>query len=322
MPSKINPQYHPPKVLFNRHLETIYPALFRKLPMKLFPEIEIDTDDDDFLQLDWYREMNEPNNKVVIISHGLEGDSRRPYILGMVNHFTKNQWDAIAWNYRGCGSKMNRQKIFYHSGATYDLESVVRFAAKHYKNIFLAGFSLGGNLTLKYLGENPHAHVAGGCVFSVPLDLEKCSLEMEKRHNYIYSLRFLLKLKAKINAKKEKLKYLYSFKRLNKITTLYDFDEHFTAPLHGFLNASDYYRKCSSLFFLDLIKKPVLLINAKNDPFLTPECYPHDLADKHQFLYFEETSRGGHVGFTSFQNGNIFWSEKRAVEFAIGLTKE
>ncbi|MEQ8239911.1 MAG: alpha/beta fold hydrolase, partial [Cyclobacteriaceae bacterium] len=143
--------YQRPKVLFNGHIETIYPALFRKVTLPTLPVRErITTVDDDFLDIDWYRNGK---NKVVILQHGLEGSSDRPYILGMARAFLLQSFDVCAWNFRGCSGEVNKAKIFYHSGATYDLENVVNHASKEYDQIFLVGFSLGGNLTLKYLGE-------------------------------------------------------------------------------------------------------------------------------------------------------------------------
>ncbi len=316
----VESHYHPPKFLFNRHLETIYPAILRKIKPGIFIPTEINTPDDDFLQFDWYREN--PGDKVVIISHGLEGNSSKPYVRGMANAFVNNGWDAIAWNYRGCGSKINNQIYYYHSGATYDLDSMVKYASKHYKKVFLVGFSLGANLSLKYLGEQANSLVIGACVFSAPLNLYTCSREMEKPHNFIYEKRFLRFLKLKVNLKKELLKSSYPLNRLHKINSLYEFDDLFTAPLHGFKDAMDYYEQNSSIYYLSKIKTPTLLINSYNDPFLTSECFPSDIAKQHEYLHFEPSVKGGHVGFSSFNKQKIYWSEKRALEFANGLSKE
>ncbi len=309
--------YQAPSILFNRHVETIYPAIFRGVAIQAYSSIEIGTPDGDFLQLDWYK--NKGNKKVVIVSHGLEGDSTRPYIKGMVNAFTSNGWDAIAWNFRGCGSRMNKKEILYHSGATYDLETTVDFAKNHYEQVFLIGFSLGGNITLKFLGERHRTGILGSCVFSVPIDLYSCCMELEKRHNFLYAQRFLRNLKAKIRQKKPLLNAKYPFERLNNIKTIFEFDDLFTAPLHGFTGAHDYYQKSSSLFFLKNIDVPTLLINAANDPFLSKECFPVEQAADHHYLYFENPAKGGHVGFSTFQSKNLFWSEKRALEFANSL---
>jgi len=165
-------QYNPPYFLFNNHLETIYPALFRKVNINGFRRERISTPDNDFLDLDWLDSL--ASNELVIISHGLEGNSQRPYMRGMAKAFFDAGYSVIAWNYRGCGDEMNRRLRFYHSGATDDLEVVVKHAAPKYKSVFLVGFSLGGNITLKYLGEKGKdaGKVKGAAVFSVPINLQ------------------------------------------------------------------------------------------------------------------------------------------------------
>lgn len=311
--------YLPPRLLFNRHLETIYPALMRKVNHDICERLEVETPDDDFLELDLYQ--GHSADKVVIISHGLEGSSTRPYVKGMARAFNLAGWDVIAWNYRGCGSRLNRQKIFYHSGATYDLEHIVDFAGHRYKNAFLVGFSLGGNLTLKYLGEqgaNVPEFIMGACVYSVPMDLLSCSRELERRHNYMYKMRFLNNLKRKVLAKAHLLESEFPLAHLPKIRTIFEFDDVFTAPLHGFAHANDYYEQCSAVRYIEAMRVPVLTINARNDPFLTPLCYPTDIARSHNYLHLEIPDRGGHVGFAVWKN-KIYWSEKRAVDFAKNL---
>src|SRR5690349_18377924 len=144
-------QYSPPLFLFSPHLETIFPALLRRVDLKSYTRERITTPDNDFLDLDW---LKQDSHKLVILSHGLEGNSTRPYIKGMAKALFEEGYDILAWNFRGCSEEMNKQLRFYHSGATDDLDVVVKHAAeKKYDEIFLVGFSLGGNLTLKYLGE-------------------------------------------------------------------------------------------------------------------------------------------------------------------------
>ena len=150
MPLLQSSTYQRPKYLFNGHLETVYPSIFRKLELIPTQKERIETHDGDFLEIDWHQRGN---SKLVVISHGLEGNSSRAYILGMAKEALNNGFDVLAWNYRGCGAELNRKAIFYHSGATYDLDTIIQHASKKYEEIFLIGFSLGGNLTLKYLGE-------------------------------------------------------------------------------------------------------------------------------------------------------------------------
>lgn len=317
MPLISHSKYQRPKWLFNRHLETVFPALFRKVPLRSPQTERIDTPDGDFLDLDWYR-MN--NEKLVIISHGLEGNSRRPYILGMAKIFLQNGFDVLCWNYRGCGEELNNQPIFYHSGATYDLDTVVSHAAEKYGYISLIGFSLGGNLTLKYLGEDlsNDKPIEKGVAISVPLHLASSSEKISSGSNKLYSDRFLKTLREKVLRKAKNHPDQIPIHFLERINKLSDFDDFFTGPLHGFSDAKEYYQVNSSLFFLEKIKTPTLILNAQNDPFLSDLCFPVKLAKDLDPVYFEFPKQGGHVGFTSSDSSKPYFSEKRAFEFVSG----
>jgi uncharacterized protein len=304
--------YSRPTVLFNRHVETIYPALLRKVDLQEYENERIDTPDNDFLDLYW---LKQNSKRVVIISHGLEGNADRAYIKGMAKAFFAQGFDTLAWNYRGCGEEINRQLRFYHSGATDDLGAVIDFAATRYESIYLVGFSLGGNLTLKYLGENNakiNLKIKKAVTFSVPMDLHSSCVQISKTSNWIYSNRFLKSLKKKVKAKAQFFPALKTDK-LDNIHTLIDFDDHYTAPIHGFKNAIDYYQRCSSVHFLSHIKTPTLIVNAKNDPFLGKECFPN--LSSHSFIKFESPEKGGHVGFAQFNQNGLYWSELRALAF-------
>jgi len=317
MPIIATSDYVKPKILINRHLETIVPGLFRKV--KNLPKcyrMKIDTKDGDFLELDRYLTASK---KVVIISHGLEGNSERPYILGAVKKFTDSNWDVIAWNYRGCGTQMNKTEKFYHSGATYDLDVVVEYAAtEHYETIALLGFSLGGNLTLKYLGESGadlNDKIKATAAFSVPFDLAGCANEIDKSHNFLYSRRFLKSLRRKAREKEKVMPGFMDLSKLAEIDSIWEFDDKFTAPLHGFRDAPDYYARCSAIHFIDSIKIPTLVVNAANDPFLSPSCLDGTKFEPLENVYFEMPKKGGHVGFSDYSNSGSYWSDRRAFDF-------
>lgn len=213
---------------------------------------------------------------------------------------------------------MNRLLRFYHSGATEDLDAVVHHAIeKGYKEINLIGFSLGGNLTLKYLGEDRRIDKAiqKAAVFSVPLDLHASCVQISKPGNFIYSNRFLRHLKKKIRTKAEALPNELSVTGLSDLKTLMHFDDHYTAPIHGYDNAKHYYESCSSIRFVDSIAIPTLIVNALNDPFLPKECYPVEKLKKHKKVTLHVPKRGGHVGFAEFNEDKVYWSEKRALDF-------
>lgn len=306
--------YSPPKILFNGHLETIYPALFRKVSAPAsVKRIRITTPDDDFLDADIWEGRNE---KAVIISHGLEGSSTRGYVKGMARLFFNNNHDVIAWNYRSCSGEMNLQPRFYHSGATEDLDTIVRLALQKYEDLILIGFSLGGNLTLKYLGETIRSkQIKKAVAISTPLDLHKGAINLSTPFNKIYEIRFLRSLKSKLKRKKQQYPDQIDLSHFRKVKTLFDFDDYYTSQLHGFENAMDYYQKCSSINFLEGIKIPTLILNAENDPMLTNESLDTSLADENRNIAFQLTKYGGHCGFVSFDSP-YFWSEKRTLDFA------
>ncbi len=309
--------YIRPPFLFHAHLETIYPALFRQVNNVTYTRERIATPDQDFLDIDWIKQGCE---KVIILSHGLEGNTQRAYIKGMAKAFALNGLDVLTWNFRGCSEEMNHQLRFYHSGATDDLDWIVQHARTvGYKQIYLGGFSLGGNLTLKYLGErNPYSELKGAVAFSVPLNLHTSCLKISQPANRVYAQRFLKSLKEKIKMKAA-VQSALDIQHIDRIKTLLEFDDAYTAPLHGFGHAVDYYTKCSSISFLKNITLPTLLINAANDPFLSPECYPVEALRDHPAITFETPPFGGHVGFAQFSKNGLYWSEERAVEF---LTKQ
>lgn len=316
MPIIENSSYNAsPFYLFNGHLQTMVPSVFRKVNDISYTRERINTPDDDFLDLDF---SSVQSNKLVIISHGLEGDSHRGYMKGMAKSFNQSGYDAIAWNFRGCSGEINKSRSMYHSGATDDLDIVVKYALAQgkYEEIVMVGFSLGGNLTLRYLGEKNagiNSKISAGIVFSVPLDLHAGSLQISAPGNILYSKRFLKKLRVKIRSKAAQYPDI-NIAQLDKINSLFEFDEKYTAPIHGFDGAVDYYTKCSAINNLEEITIPTLIVNANNDPFLPEECYPIDLLKNHENVFLEVPELGGHVGFSNTEE--IYWSEKRAVEFA------
>ncbi len=308
--------YKAPVLLFNAHLETIYPALFRKVTAPDYTRERIVTSDNDFLDLDW---LAIGSSHLVIISHGLEGNTSRAYMRGMALACYKAGYDALTWNFRGCSEEMNRQLRFYHSGATDDLETVIRHALAKgiYQRISLIGFSLGGNLTLKYLGErgdSVHPSIISAITFSVPMDLHTSCLKISMRSNWLYAQRFLKSLKTKVKLKSEKMKGLDT-SGIDNISSLLEFDNRYTAPIHGFRDALHYYEECSSTNYVQKIKIPTLIVNAQNDPFLSKECYPIEPLKNHPMVKLEMPNQGGHVGFSRFDQNGVYWSELRALQF-------
>lgn len=307
----------------NGHFQSIFPALFRKIKDVTYHREQITTPDDDFLNLDWAKTTQVPSKGLVILSHGLEGDSQRQYILGMVRALTRAGYDCLAWNYRSCGGEMNKQVRFYHSGATDDLELVVQHALQRgYPTLFLMGFSLGGNLTLKYLGERGTSlapEIRKAVVFSVPMDLLACSRAIEKPENRVYMKRFLSSLKPKVKAKSRVFPDRISADDYAGVKTFYDFDHIYTAALHGFDGADDYYARNSSKFFVESIAVPTLIVNALNDPLVPAESLPQALIATLPNVWLELSREGGHCGFRSTDSADdLYWSERRALDFLSG----
>lgn len=312
--------YRAPFWLRNGHAQSIWPSLFRRVELQA-PEAEaIATPDDDELWLDWYRQGSD---RVVVICHGLEGHSRRPYVLGLARALLAQGWDVLAWNYRSCGGVMNRQPRFYHSGATGDLAVVIRHGlSQGYRYMGLAGFSMGGNLTLQYLGEQGEAvdsRIAGAVTFSVPCDLAGGADVLALPSRRLYMSRFIRDLRPKMAEKARRFPELITMEGYDEIRTFHQFDERYTAPLHGFASAEDYWHRASSLYRLRDIRVPSLVVNAADDPFLSPGCFPEDRAVLGKWVQLEVPRHGGHVGFVQRHPDGRYWSERRAVDFFRGL---
>lgn len=316
----VESSYRPPFYLRNPHLATILPSTFRKVNGVSYNRERIHTPDGDFLDLDW---SIQNSDKLVIISHGLEGSADRPYMKGMVKYFNENGWDALAWNCRSCSGELNWKPRFYHHGATEDLDQVVNHAISlgRYEQIALVGFSMGGSMTLKYLGEKEDIvpeEIIGGSVFSVPVSLKSSVDALAKRKNRIYRKRFMKKLEEKIMQKAIDFPEDVKYEDFSQIKYFPDFDNLYTAPLHGFKSAGDFYEKASAQRYMYSTKTPVLIVNALNDPFLGDDCYPVEECSDHDFIYLEMPSYGGHVGF-AMADSQFNYMEKRALEFISGF---
>lgn len=312
----ISSSYNPPFLFKNGHFSTVYAGILRKIIDFEQKRERIELPDSDFLDLDWSF-YGTPTQKVAIIIHGLEGNAQRAYIAGSAKEFNANGYDVCAINLRTCSGETNRLFRSYHSGATEDLDAVLQHVLenKSYSEIYLKGFSLGGNLALKYLGEDRnHPHeIKAAMVISVPCDLHSSCKELLKPKNIPYAIRFKKNLVGKLIEKQKLYPEKISADDIKNVVTLKDFDDIYTSQAHGFKDALDYYEQCSSLPFLPNIKIPTLLLNAQNDSFLGPECFPIKVAEQNNNLSLEISKYGGHVGFQGSKN--ITYSEKRVIKF-------
>ena len=290
------------------------PSTFRRVPALPFARQRLELADGDFLDVDW---LQSGAPRVAVLCHGLEGNARRPYMCGMARALAAAGWDIAAMNLRGCSGEANRLARSYHSGATEDLHAVIAaVGAAGGREIALVGFSLGGNLVLKLLGEDPALvppAVRAAVAISVPVDLADTARALVRPSNRVYHDRFVRKLRRKIRAKAAARPGLLDPAPLARVRNIIDFDDLFTAPLHGFRDAADYYARNSARNWLDRISVPTLLLTAANDPILGPNCYPREVAAASASLFLEETAWGGHTGF--HLPGPQYYSEQRAVAF-------
>jgi uncharacterized protein len=315
MPLIQNSSYSHPLWMANSHLQTIWPSMFRKIDGVKYERERILFSDNDFTDLDW---IATGNKKLVILAHGLEGNSDRHYMKGMAKHFSTHGWDVLAWNCRSCSGEINNAPRLYHHAATDDLEFVIQHALskQKFEHIALVGFSMGGSLILKYLGERNEvpAAIKASSVFSVPCHLGDSAFLLDQRKNSFYRNRFIKKLKYKIALKSVQYPELFPAQYIEKVKYFKEFDEIYTAPAHGFKSADDFYQKASAINYIPYINRPTLIVNADNDPFLPDSCYPRDIVAGHEHVFLEIPPSGGHVGFT-LGNKKYNYMESRALNF-------
>ncbi|MBG0790391.1 MAG: alpha/beta hydrolase [Desulfovibrionaceae bacterium] len=323
MPVLPTPDYKPCPPFRLGNVSTLHPSLFRPPPAMPEPEtFRIELDDGDFLDWDLHRSRTGTARGVAVVSHGLEGNSRRKYVLGMARVATGLGLDAACWSQRGCSGEPNRLVRGYHSGETGDLHAVLTRCLKvgQYDRAALIGFSMGGNQILKYLGEDPARvpdAVRAAVVFSTPCDLDGCERVLALPSRRLYFHYFMRGLSRKMREKAAMFPDRVDAGQLGKVRTLRDFDDLFTAPANGFRDGTDYYARSSSLQFLPAIRVPALVVNSLDDPFMPPSCYPVKEAEANPNLYLEMPKYGGHVGFVLTGNGNVYWSEERTGRFLV-----
>lgn len=317
MPLIENTSYNAPYLVANKHLATLVPNLLRFPRGVKYSRERIDTPDGDFLDLDW---SQVGSRRCILFSHGLEGNSRSAYILGMVKHFNKLGWDACAWNFRSCSGEPNRKKCFYHPGQTEDMDLVVRHLLDRggYETVALVGFSLGGAYTLRYAGEcasTMPSEVKKAVAFSAPTDLKACSEHLSIGAQALYGKAFVYKYKRKMILKEKISPGTYDMDLWDHVKTIQDFDELFNTLIYGFEHVDEFYRAISPKVVMDAISIPTLVVNAENDPFLPPDCYPKEAASRNENIFLEIPESGGHVGFMTLTWKGIFWSESRTEAF-------
>ncbi|MEE2960375.1 MAG: hydrolase [Myxococcota bacterium] len=313
------PPFRPSLLLRNRHIQTCWSTIARKnLQIDLNYE-RVELKDRDFIDLAWTLPQKGP---ILLILHGLEGSTKSPYARGLLTAVSENGWLGALMHFRGCSDTPNRTMRAYHSGETEDLKEVLNHIKKQFpqRPLLACGFSLGGNVLLKYLGESGHNTLIDAAVaVSVPYSLGNCSDRIHEGFSRIYEHRLLSSLKRALLHKMARFNHSTYFgltpKLIHKLRSIREFDDAVVAPMYGFLSANDYYNRCSSKQFLNGIRRPTLLIHASDDPFMPSNIIPHQ-SDLSEHIELAISPRGGHVGFIEGQPWNPkYWLEERIPRF-------
>jgi len=324
---QIQSTFKPAWWLNNPHLQTIYPSLLRKPPEPTIKRERLTTEDNDFIDIDFCGEGNQP---LVILLHGLTGSSQSGYIKGLQQALLEQGLRSAALNFRGCSGEYNDSSRCYHSGETGDIDFLYRTlrAREPQTPMAAVGFSIGGNVLLKWLGEQgTKLQLFAATAVSVPLVLSACASKLDSGFSKIYRASLLRELKDYVRLKQvhleslgktEEAELLRKIGDLEDIKSFWQYDDRVIASLYDFANVADYYQRSSSRQFLQAIRVPTLLIQAADDPFMTPEVIP-ELKELSASVFLEITEAGGHVGFIAGNNPwhPEYWLERRIPEFLL-----
>lgn len=317
--------YRPPWWFRGRHLQTLWGPLLRPVRRPRVIRERIDTPDGDFLDLDWLAPEAAPRRAagvpIVVILHGLEGSSLSHYAAGLLGESAALGWRAVVMHFRSCSGQVNRQPRFYHSGETSDLDWVVRRLIEREPGVSLGvvGISLGGNVALKWLGEHgsdaPPA-LRAAVAISTPFDLTVCAEVLDRGlPRRLYTANFLRTMKAKLRAKAHLYDGRVDVAAALRARTFAQYDRAVTAPIHGFADERDYWKRSSIGPYLGRIRRPCLLISAANDPMIPAHSLPRAAAAASPWLEAAFVDEGGHVGFLEGAWGRRSWAERRAIAF-------
>jgi hypothetical protein len=313
------PAYRAPAWLPGGHAQTIWPVVRKGTPPPYHRE-RWDTPDGDFIDVDWLAAPEDAQAPLVVLFHGLEGSSSSHYAGTLMHALAQRGWGGAVPHFRGCSGEPNRLPRAYHSGDSAEIDWILRRLRTRFPQrlIFAAGISLGGNAMMKWAGEQESAArdvvqaIASVCA---PLDLTAAGLALQEGFSLVYARHFLITLKTNAGAKLARFPGLFDERRMRRAKTLYEFDDVVTAPLHGFKDAGDYWRRSSSRPWLRGVRLPALVLNALNDPFLPRQALPapQQVAAS---VALEYPATGGHVGFVSGPfPGHLDWLPHRLLAY-------
>ncbi len=314
------PSYHPPWWYRGRHLQTLWGPLLRRFAPPPLGRERVHTPDGDFLDLDWLA-ASPAGAPLVLILHGLEGSSRSHYVSGLLRETAALGLRGVVLNFRSCSGELNRAPRLYHSGETSDLHWIIERLLEREPSLRLGlvGVSLGGNVALKWLGERGEeapAQAAAAVGISTPFDLAACARALDRGlARSLYTAEFLRSLKAKVRAKAHLYDGRVDMKAAFRARTFAEYDRFVTAPLYGFVNEHDYWTRCSSRAYLARIRRPCLLINAGNDPFIPAASLPEEAVVRSPWVETLFPGEGGHAGFLEGPLGRRSWAERHALAF-------
>ena len=302
------------------HAQTIWGSLLRPAHPVARHRQRWELPDGDFLDVDHVAGAS--GTPILIVLHGLEGSTRSRPVAGLLAAAERRGWRALGINFRSCSGTPNRLRRSYHGGDTADLAWIIhRTISEHPDSPILGvGLSLGGNVLLKYLGEQGDAlppAVRAAVAISTPFELAESVRALDQGFSWVYMARMVRRLKHKTRAKLTQYPDLVDRRALAAVRTIAEFDEVVTAPVHGFRSAADYWRASSSAAFLPKIRRPTLLINAADDPFFPEDALPRAAVSANRFLTAEFTDHGGHLGFLTgpWPGWPACWAEQRALQF-------
>ncbi len=310
------PPFTPAWWLPGPHAQTLWPYLLRRLPNVARRRERLELPDGDFLDLDWSGADSGP---LAVLLHGLEGSSHSHYAAGIMYALQQHGWRSVLLHFRGCSGSPNRLARGYHAGETGDLDYVIRLLRQREPAtpVAVIGYSLGGNVLLKWLGEQgAQAPVIGAVTVSVPFTLANAAVRLNTGLSRLYQWSLLHRLRASMREKWHSSGKRDGLKMLDSLRSLREFDDRVTAPLHGFTGADDYYAQCSSRSFLRRIGIPTLMLQARDDPFMTAAGLPGP-EELSASIEFELTDTGGHVGFVAGSSPwrAHYYSEERLPAF-------
>lgn len=305
-------KFHAPWWARNPHLQTVLAKLLHRRRISYRKE-RLELPDGDFVDLAWGMPEQNDHKPLIVLFHGLEGDIHSHYIQGMMAALHQQGWQAVLMHFRGCSGEPNRYLQSYHSGAIEDPAYVLDLLRQRYpeRPMSAIGFSLGGNVLVNYLAKHPRNPLCSAVVISAPLRLAACADRIDSGLSKGYQQYLLKRMVFNWQQRRRRHAHYQTPVKEHQLSSLRQFDEHITAPIHGFHDADDYYRRCSGLYLLDKISTPTLIIHAADDPFMDDSVIP-DASDLAPTITYELSRTGGHVGFVQGRPwAPLYWLDSR-----------